>query len=51
MGAVAFLKLRLDTKFNIGYLARAASAATATGYAKQHAAEQQAIIDQAFTLK
>jgi len=51
MGSVAFLKLRLDAKFNIGYLARAASAATATGYAKQHAAEQKAIIEQAFTLK
>jgi len=50
MGAVAFLKLILDSKFNIGYLARKASAATATGYAKQHAAEQKAIIDQAFTL-
>ena len=48
MGAVAFLKLRLDSKFSIGYLARAASAATATGYATQHAAEQKAIIDQAF---
>lgn len=50
MGAVSFLKLILDPKFNIGYLARAASAATATGYAKLHAAEQKAIIDQAFTL-
>ncbi len=50
MGAIAFLKLRLDPKFNIGYLARQASAATATGYAKQHAAEQKAIVDQAFTL-
>ena len=50
MGAIAFLKLRLDVDFKIGYLARQASAATATGYAKQHAAEQKAIIDQAFTL-
>jgi len=50
MGAIAFLKLILDADFKIGYLARAASAATATGYAKQHAAEQQAIIDQAFKL-
>ncbi len=50
MGSVAFLKLILDASFKIGYLARAASAATATGYAKQHAAEQKAIIDQAFAL-
>jgi 2-oxoglutarate dehydrogenase E1 component len=49
MGAVAFLKLILDAKFNIGYLARKASAATATGYAKQHAAEQEAILNQAFS--
>ncbi len=49
MGAYSFLKMNIDAKvFNIGYLARQASASTATGYAKKHAEEQKALIESAF---
>jgi len=50
MGAVAFLKLRLEANHQVGYLARQASAATATGYMKQHLEQQQGLIDQAFEI-
>ncbi len=47
MGAAAYLKMNLDN-LNIGYISRNASAATATGYAKQHKKEQELIIETAF---
>lgn len=47
MGAASFLKMNLDA-FSFGIIARAASASTATGYAKIHAKEQEEIIKQAF---
>lgn len=50
MGAIAYLKLNFDSKFNLGYLSRKACAATATGYASVHLAEQTKIVEQAFDL-
>ncbi|MEI8279416.1 MAG: 2-oxoglutarate dehydrogenase E1 component [Bacteroidota bacterium] len=47
MGAASFLKMTLED-FPIKFFARPASAASATGYAKKHAIEQQAIIEAAF---
>lgn len=47
MGAASFLKMNLSS-INFGVISRHASAATATGYAKVHAAEQMEIIDTAF---
>ncbi len=47
MGAASYLKMNLD-KIPIGYISRNASAATATGYAKQHKKEQNLIIEMAF---
>jgi 2-oxoglutarate dehydrogenase E1 component len=47
MGAASFLKMNLNS-INFGVISRHASAATATGYAKVHAAEQMEIIDTAF---
>jgi 2-oxoglutarate dehydrogenase E1 component len=50
MGAYSFLKMNIDAKiFNIGYLARQASASTATGYAKKHAEEQKRLMESAFS--
>jgi len=48
MGAASFLKMNLTKPFNLGYLTRKASAATATGFAKLHVQEQQMLVDQAF---
>ncbi len=47
MGAASYLKMNF-TAFPLGYLTRHASAATATGYSKQHKKEQDLIIDTAF---
>ena len=49
MGALSFLMLNTNALFT-NYIARPASAATATGYSKQHAKEQQTIIDAVFTI-
>ena len=51
MGAASFLKMNIDEKqMNLAYLTRSASASTATGYAKQHGVEQQALVEAAFKL-
>lgn len=50
MGAASFLKMNLGKPFNLGYLTRKASAATATGFAKLHVQEQQMLVDQAFAI-
>jgi 2-oxoglutarate dehydrogenase E1 component len=51
MGAASFLKMNIDEKqLNLAYLTRSASASTATGYAKQHGVEQQALVEAAFKL-
>jgi 2-oxoglutarate dehydrogenase E1 component len=47
MGAASFLVMNLKT-INFGIISRQASAATATGYAKVHAAEQAELIETAF---
>lgn len=47
MGAASFLQMNLKN-INFGVISRNASAATATGYAKVHAAEQAEIISTAF---
>lgn len=47
MGAAAYLKMNLS-QINLGYLTRQASAATATGFARKHAQEQAALVDEAF---
>ncbi|WP_153797689.1 2-oxoglutarate dehydrogenase E1 component [Foetidibacter luteolus] len=49
MGAASFLQMNLKT-INYGVISRQASAATATGYAKIHAAEQSEIIETAFSI-
>ena len=49
MGAAGFLQMNLK-QFNYGVISRNPSAATATGYAKVHAQEQQEIIDTAFNI-
>ncbi|MFT4062734.1 MAG: 2-oxoglutarate dehydrogenase E1 component [Edaphocola sp.] len=49
MGAASFLKMNLEN-INIGYLTRQASAATATGFARKHAQEQQMLVNEAFSL-
>lgn len=49
MGAASFLQMNLKT-INFGVISRNASAATATGYAKVHAAEQAEIINTAFAI-
>lgn len=48
MGAASFLRMNLDS-FAYKIVARSASAATATGFSKVHAAEQESIIKRAFT--
>jgi 2-oxoglutarate dehydrogenase E1 component len=48
MGAASFLQMNLKT-INYGVISRTASASTATGYAKQHAKEQNEIIETAFS--
>ncbi len=47
MGAASFLVMNLKS-INFGIISRQASAATATGYAKVHAAEQAELIETAF---
>lgn len=49
MGAASFLQMNLKA-INFGVISRNASAATATGYAKVHAAEQAEIINTAFEI-
>lgn len=49
MGAASFLQMNLKN-INFGVISRNASAATATGYAKVHAAEQAEIINTAFDI-
>ena len=47
MGAASFLKMNLDI-FAFSLIGRSASAATATGFSKVHAKEQEEIINKAF---
>jgi 2-oxoglutarate dehydrogenase E1 component len=47
MGALSFLKMNLEN-FPMRYISRPASASTATGFAKKHAIEQLAIVNEAF---
>ena len=47
-GAVGFLKLNLWDEFPMKFICRPPSAASATGFSKMHAVEQQRIIDEAF---
>jgi 2-oxoglutarate dehydrogenase E1 component len=47
MGAASFLKMNLNS-FEFRLIGRAASAATATGFSKVHAKEQEEIIQKAF---
>jgi len=47
-GALSFMKMNMPDDFSMKYVSRPASAASATGYSKMHAKEQQLIIDQAF---
>jgi 2-oxoglutarate dehydrogenase E1 component len=49
MGAASFLKMNLH-HINFGVISRSASASTATGYAKVHAAEQLEVIETAFNI-
>lgn len=49
MGAASFLQMNLKS-INFGIISRNVSAATATGYAKVHAAEQAEIISTAFSI-
>jgi 2-oxoglutarate dehydrogenase E1 component len=49
MGAASFIQMNLKS-INYGVISRAASAATATGYNKVHAAEQAEIINTAFSI-
>jgi 2-oxoglutarate dehydrogenase E1 component len=49
MGAASYLQMNLKS-INYGVISRNASAATATGYAKVHAGEQQDIINTAFNI-
>lgn len=48
MGALSFLSMTLDN-FPIRYISRAASASTATGFAKVHSKEQADLVERAFT--
>jgi 2-oxoglutarate dehydrogenase E1 component len=51
MGAASFLKMNIDeSTMKFGYLTRSASASTATGYAKKHAEEQKALVENAFKM-
>jgi 2-oxoglutarate dehydrogenase E1 component len=49
MGAASFLQMNLKT-INYGVISRNASASTATGFAKVHAAEQADILETAFSI-
>jgi 2-oxoglutarate dehydrogenase E1 component len=48
MGAASFLRMNLDA-ISFKIIARTASAATATGFNKVHAVEQEEIIKKAFS--
>jgi len=50
MGAAYFMKMNFDLA-PINIVSRSASAATATGYSKVHAAEQEEIMKKAFAKK
>jgi 2-oxoglutarate dehydrogenase E1 component len=50
MGAASYLRMNMPDDFKVAYLARQASAATATGYAKKHAEEQASLIETAFAV-
>lgn len=47
MGALSFLTLNLQN-FPMRYISRSASASTATGFSKKHAAEQAQLVEEAF---
>ena len=49
MGAASYLRMNVKN-INLHIISRMASAATATGYAKQHAKEQAEIVETAFTI-
>ncbi len=49
MGAASFLRMNL-TSINYGIISRPASAATASGFSKIHAKEQEGILETAFSL-
>jgi len=49
MGAASFLRMNL-TSINYGTISRPASAATASGFSKVHAKEQEGILETAFSL-
>jgi 2-oxoglutarate dehydrogenase E1 component len=49
MGAASFLQMNLKS-INFGIISRQPSAATASGYSKVHAQEQNEIVDTAFTI-
>jgi len=48
MGAYTFLQMNIEN-FPMKYISRPASASTATGFAKKHAQEQQALVELAFS--
>jgi 2-oxoglutarate dehydrogenase E1 component len=48
MGALGYLKLNLADEFPLRFISRAPLAASATGFSKLHAKEQQALVEQAF---
>lgn len=51
MGAASFLKMNIDeSTIKLGYLTRSSSASTATGFAKKHAEEQKALVENAFKM-
>ena len=49
MGAASFLRMNL-TSINYGVVSRPSSAATASGFSKVHAKEQEGILETAFSL-
>ncbi len=51
MGALTFLMMNIgDTLGSLKYISRPASASTATGFAKKHTIEQNALINEAFKM-
>jgi len=50
MGALSFLKMNLFDDFPMKVVSRPTSAASATGFSKMHAKEQQKLIDDAFAI-
>ena len=49
-GALSFLQMNLFETFPMKAVSRPASAASATGFSKMHAKEQQTLIEQAFAI-